>query len=125
MMGFDAEGFFKDVLQQDELQLRKRFCDDAVIRWHCTNEVFTPDEYVRANCEYPGSWSGEIERAEECGDCIVMAARVFRTGHPGSYHVVSFITLRAGKIMALDEYWADDGKPPEWRRKMNIGRPLK
>ena len=26
--------------------------------------------------------------------------------------------------MALDEYWADDGEPPAWRRKMKIGKPL-
>ncbi|MBO4831821.1 MAG: nuclear transport factor 2 family protein [Oscillospiraceae bacterium] len=124
-MVFDTEGFFEDVLRQNGPQLKKRFRDDAVIRWHCTGEEFSPEEYIRANCEYPGSWSGEIERVEESGDCIVMAARVFMTDHPGSYHVVSFITQSEGKILTLDEYWADDGEPPEWRRNMNIGKPLR
>ena len=28
-------------------------------------------------------------------------------------------------IMERDEYWADDSNPPQWRRNMNIGKPIK
>ena len=31
------------------------FCEDARIRWHCTNEEFTVGEYIRANCDYPAT----------------------------------------------------------------------
>jgi len=28
------------------------------------------------------------------------------------------------KIKTLDEYWGDDGPIPQWRKDMNIGRPI-
>ncbi|NLL30091.1 MAG: hypothetical protein GX258_03425 [Clostridiales bacterium] len=53
--------FWKVVVSQDKDELRKYFCEDAIIRWHCTNESFNVDEYIIANCEYPGTWKGEVE----------------------------------------------------------------
>jgi len=117
--------FFEDVIHQNEKDLREYFCGDAVIRWHCSNELFTVEEYVRANCEYPGVWRGEIERLEEYDNGIILAARVCSADGSSSNHVVSFITLRDDRIAALDEYWGDDGDVPEWRRKMHIGRPIR
>lgn len=61
----DIDRFFKTVLLQNAEELRKFFQKNAVIKWHCTNEVFTLDEYIKANCEYPGNWNGEIERIEK------------------------------------------------------------
>lgn len=120
----DLKAFWQDVISQDRQNLPSWFCEDAVIRWHCTGEQFTVAEYVRANCEYPGSWTGEIEQVEECGDTIVFAGRVLPADKSASFHVVSFLRLRDGKIAEMDEYWADDGEPPAWRRKMKIGKPL-
>ena len=51
----DIDRFFKTVLSQNAEELRKYFQKNAVIKWHCTNEVFTLDEYIKANCEYPGN----------------------------------------------------------------------
>ena len=120
----DLKVFWQDVISQDRENLPSWFCEDAVIRWHCTGEQFTIAEYVRANCEYPGSWTGEIERVEECGDTVILAGRVSPADKSASFHVVSFLRLRDGKIAEMDEYWADDGEPPAWRRKMKIGKPL-
>ena len=120
----DLKAFWQDVISQDRQNLPSWFCEDAVIRWHCTGEQFTVAEYVRANCEYPGSWTGEIERVEECGDTVILAGRVSPADKSTSFHVVSFLRLRDGKIAEMDEYWADDREPPAWRRKMKIGKPL-
>lgn len=120
----DLKAFWQDVISQDRENLPSWFCEDAVIRWHCTGEQFTVAEYVRADCEYPGSWTGEIERVEECGDTVILAGRVSPADKSASFHVVSFLRLRDGKIAEMDEYWADDGEPPAWRRKMKIGKPL-
>ena len=46
--------FWKAVLVQDENEIRKYFHEDACVNWHCTNEHFNLDEYIIANCEYPG-----------------------------------------------------------------------
>ena len=58
-------------------------------------------------------------------DGCVLAARVLPVGAEDSYHVVSFVRLRDGRIAELDEYWADDTELPEWRRRMKIGRPIR
>lgn len=121
----DITQFFADVISQNEAKLRDYFCEDAVIRWHCTNEEFSADEYVRANCEYPSEWLGEMERVEEMGDTVIFAARVYPTDETSSHHVVGFMTLSGDKILTLDEYWADDGDAPAWRQAMTIGKPIR
>lgn len=69
----DIDRFFKTVLSQNAEELRNFFQKNAVIKWHCTNELFTLDEYIRANCEY---WNGEIELIEGNEDIIILACRV-------------------------------------------------
>lgn len=63
----DIQGFWDAVLKQDADRMRAYFCRDAYINWHCTDEQFTVEEYIRANCEYPGEWDGKIERVKPWG----------------------------------------------------------
>ena len=121
----NTEAFWKDVLEQNEKALPAYFHPDAIIRWHCTNEEFTVSEYIRANCEYPGSWDGKIERIERSKNRLITAVKVYPKDRSSSYHVASFFELKDGLIMSLDEYWADDGEAPVWRKKMGIGRPIR
>ncbi|MGI6462088.1 MAG: nuclear transport factor 2 family protein [Candidatus Scatomorpha sp.] len=121
----DIKEFWKGVLEQNKEKLRGYFHEDAVIRWHCSNELFTLSEYIRANCEYPGEWGGEIERVEETADTIITAVKVYPKDKSASFHVVSFLKMENGLIIEMDEYWADDEKAPDWRREMNIGKPIR
>ena len=121
----NIEAFWKDILQQNRDTLAGWFQPDAVIRWHCTNEQFTVPEFIRANCEYPGEWDGVVERAEQYGDRLVTVMNVFPKDHSASFHVVSFIRLKDDKIITVDEYWADDGEAPAWRKRMGIGKPIR
>lgn len=93
--------------------------------WHCTNELFTLDEYIIANCEYPGDWDGVVERVELLDDLIISVTLVYPKDQTVSYHVVSFLKLQQDKIISLDEYWADDGNAPQWRLDKHIGKPIK
>jgi len=120
----DIKAFWKAVLAQKRDELPAYFSPDAVIRWHCSNEQFTVEEYIRANCDYPGEWDGTIERIEKTNAGYITAVKVFPVNHSASYHVVSFVTLENDQIVALDEYWADDGNAPEWRQKLGIGVPI-
>ena len=117
--------FWKAVLVQDEQELRKYFHKDAYINWHCTNEHFTVDEFIIANCEYPGEWDGEVERLEEMGELIITVTRVYPTDRTASFHVTSFIKMKEDKIASVDEYWADDDDAPQWRLDKKIGRRIK
>ncbi len=121
----NAEAFWKDVLQQNRDALEAWFCPDAVIRWHCTNEQFTVPEFIRANCEYPGEWDGNIERTEQHGDQMVTVVNVYPKDRTASFHVISFISLKDDRISMVDEYWADDGEAPAWRKRMGIGKPIR
>ena len=121
----NTERFWKDILEQNEKALPDYFHPDAVIRWHCTNEKFTVNEFIRANCEYPGSWDGEIERIESLGSKLITAINVYPRDRSASFHVVSFFELKDGLIMSLDEYWSDDGEAPSWRKEMGVGKPIR
>lgn len=121
-MNIDA--FWKDVLAQDAQALRGYFHPDAYVNWHCSNERFTVSEFIRANCEYPGHWAGEIEKKYDLGDMIITATRVYSKDDGASFHVVSFIHIRDGKIASVDEYWGDDGAAPQWRLDKHIGAPI-
>ena len=117
--------FWNDVLAQNRSALAGYFSPDAVIRWHCTNEQFTVPEFIRANCEYPGEWDGKIERVDQHGNQLVTVVNVFSKDRSASYHVASFIELKDDKVLSLDEYWADDGDAPAWRKSMGIGQPIR
>lgn len=117
--------FFQDVIKQNANDLQGYFSSDAIINWHNTNEKFSDEEYIRANCEYPGDWCGEVERIELIGNIIVTVARVWSSDNSRSSHVTSFFEFNDDKIISLDEYWGDDGLPPQWRLDKKIGKQIK
>ncbi len=113
--------FISAVLRQDADAIRTCFQPDAYVNWHNTNEHFTVEEYIRANCEYPGQWTGKIERIVESGDLIVTATHVQSLDGIISCHCTSFIRFAGDKIASMDEYWGDDGEVPQWRQEKQIG----
>ena len=106
-------------------KLRKLFQKSAVVEWPCTNERFTLEEYVLANCEYPGEWGGKIVSFLPAAEQTVLITNVWPTDKSTSYHCVSVIHWKKNKIAALTEYWSDDGPAPQWRQEMGIGKPIK
>ncbi len=121
----DLQRYLKATMDQDAAAMRPFFREDAAVFWHNTNERFTLEEYIRANCEYPSQWQGELERVEDLGSRIITAAHVFTKDGTLSFHVTSFLELRDDQIVRLDEYWGDDGPAPQWRRDMNIGSSIR
>lgn len=120
----EIQQFWQDVLRQDEEAIRTYFHKDASIKWHCTNEVFNVDEFIKANCEYPGDWDGKVERIEKINDLLITITHIYPKDHASSFHVTSFIQLKDNLIQSLDEYWADDGEAPAWRKEMKIGASI-
>lgn len=121
----DIHKFWRDVLEQNADAIRAYFDKNAYINWHCTNEHFNVDEFIIANCEYPGSWDGEVERVERINDLIITVTHVYPKDRTLSFHVTSFIQVHNNKITAVDEYWADDGAAPDWRLEKQIGKAIK
>lgn len=119
----DIAQYWRDTLRQDAGAMRRYFREDAHINWHNTNERFTVEEFIRANCEYPGQWDGEIQRLEQLGTLYITVVRVWDS-EGRSFHVTSFMQLRDGQIASVDEYWGDDGPAPQWRLDKHIGTKI-
>lgn len=117
--------FWKDVVEQNATNLKQYFSKEALIKWHNTNELFTVEEYITANCEYPGKWNGDIERIEGINGTIITVVRVYDLEDKISVHATSFITFYEDKIVEIDEYWGDDGQPPQWRLDEKIGKQIR
>lgn len=121
----DAAAYWAATLAQRADEMAVFFAPDATVRWPNTNELFTAAEFIRANCEYPGRWEGEIERVEAMGPLLVTVVRVFDAPRTVSFHVTSFFRVEEGRIATLEEYWGDDGPPPAWRQALHLGRPIR
>lgn len=116
--------FWTDAAGQNAAKLKTYFMPDAYIRWNNTNEQFTVEEYIIANCEYPGEWCGEVERIELIGNLAVTVTRVWSSDNSASFHVSSFFEFLAERISVLNEYWGDDADAPQWRLEKHIGKPI-
>ena len=120
----DIEGYWSAVFRQDADAIRRFFHSTAFVNWHNTNEHFTVEEFIRANCEYPGEWDGVVERIETLDGLTVTVTHVYPKDRSCSFHVTSFLRTENDRIVSLDEYWADDGSAPQWRIDKHIGTPI-
>ena len=94
----NIQQFWSDVLAQRADEIREYFHSDAYVNWHCSNEHFTVEEFIRANCEYPGDWDGEVEKIVTTDDMVITATRVYPKDRSASFHVTSFIKLKDDHI---------------------------
>ena len=114
----DFERYWQDCLRQDKEALRAWFWPDARIIWPCTDEVFTVEEFLTVNCEYPGSWTGKLLRVIPTPVATVTEVSIVSADGRYSCHAASIFTLFQGRIASLTEYYADDGPPPGWRKEL-------
>lgn len=121
----DIAAYWKSALSQQPREMRSFFCPDALVYWHNTNECFNLEEFIQANCDYPGAWQGDIERMETMSDLIITVVHVYSADRTVSCHATSFFTIKEDKIARIDEYWGDDGPAPQWRLDKRIGRPIR
>lgn len=119
----DIKEFWNAVVSQDKQKIRGYFDEDACIRWHNSNEQFNLDDFLKANCLYPNKWRCDVEKIVYTDDIIITITRVYNSD--SSHHATSFIKLKNDKIIAVDEYWGEDGEAPDWRKAMNIGAKIK
>lgn len=82
------------------------FHENAYVNWHCTNEHFNVEEFIRVNCEYPGKWDGEIERKHCMGDLLITVTHVYTKDKNLSFHVTSFFKIKEDKI----RQWMNTGE---------------
>lgn len=120
----NLEAYWNACLNQEAQEMKIYFNDDAYVRWYNTNEQFTVHEFIRANCEYPGKWKGQIERMETIDSGFITIVRVWDEDDKCSFHVTSFFQIVNEKIQAIEEYWGEDGVAPQWRLDKHISNPI-
>lgn len=114
-----VRNLWQDMSSQNFDGLKKYFHRNAIIRWNNTNEEFTVDNFIRANSEYPGNWKIDVIRLEQIGDLVITVAYV-SSEDDISLYVTSFFEFEDGLIRQLDEYWGDNGAPPQWRQDLKL-----
>ena len=65
-----------------------------------------------------------VERIEKTNDLFITVTHVYPKDKTLSFHVTSFIKVINDKIVAIDEYWADDSIAPDWRLDKHIGKAI-
>ncbi len=128
MKRFDLSEYWSAIISGDYPAISSFFLPEAHVYWHNTNECFTVDEFVRVNKVYPGLWKAEIQYELRIGEfneeLVICAVRVFSETSGKSFHCCSAIQLHGDLISVINEYWGEDGPPPEWRAEMKIGSPI-
>ncbi|MDQ0086706.1 hypothetical protein J2T12_000100 [Paenibacillus anaericanus] len=115
---------WNDIDKQNWDNLFHYFCEDAIINWNNSNESFNVEEFVRANCEYPGDWAITIERLEALDNLVVSVVKVELNNSVISFRATSFFEFMEDRIVLLNEYWGDNTKPPQWRIDKKIGKAI-
>ena len=118
----DIRSYWSAVIAQNAEAMQTFFHADAVVNWHNTNERFSVREFLLANCRYPRTMVGrsgarrKVRRYGRHGNARPVAR--------ASFHAVSCFRILNDKIARLDEYWGDDGEPPQWRKALRLGAPI-
>lgn len=109
-------------------EARALLSPEAHCLWWATAERFEgAAAVVHVNAVYPEGWTihllelNRLESIDESGLHGVMPptqrvhslVRVDQDGQ--SFYANSFFSIKAGRIQAIEEYWADTQAPPAWR----------
>lgn len=120
-----VRSFWERMDRQEWSELGAYFSKEAVIHWCDTNEAFIKEEFVRANCEYPGNWEISVVNLVEKDNLVISVARVKLKNKEIYFYVNSYFYFdEKGKITLLKEYWSECGEVPQWRQEKKIGKPI-
>lgn len=105
--------FWTYMTQRNFHKLDTLFCKEATIIWPNTTEIFTVDQFIAVNINYPGNWTEAILDIYQTTKEVITITLI--DDENVSFHTVSIFTCKDGQIQQLKEYYADDGTPPQWR----------
>ena len=90
--------------------------DDYILEWPQSRErIRGRTNFVAINENYPahGRWAFSIQRILAEGDQVVSDVDV--TDGVITGRVITFSTIRDGKILHQTEFWPDPFEPQDWR----------
>ena len=96
-------------------ELTELFHPECKIVWPNTSEDFTPEEYIRLNKDYPGSWKIDLEDVTDANTKVISVVRIKSKDNGQSLRGIGYFHLEEDLIYYLLEYFAPDTEKPEWR----------
>ncbi len=91
--------------------------EEVEVRWVTSREKFGKEKFIGVNEDFPGDWRTipiKIEKLDE--NRVLSITHVYRTDTDIECYATSIFTIKEGKIVDMEEYWADIVKQPEWRK---------
>ena len=88
---------------------------DFEAHWPNTRERFRcREDFIALNENYPGTSRCTVRRIEECAGGVVTVTEIDTEigDERSALFAVSFLTVRDGRILAAEEYFAYNGRPP-------------
>ena len=113
-----VEGFWAAMQTNDFKAAGEFLHDDYVLEWPQSGErIRGRANFVAINQHYPahGRWEFTIHRIIAEGDEVVSDVSVTDGAVTG--RVITFSSVRAGKILDQTEFWPDPYAPAEWRAR--------
>ena len=117
--------YWQATLAQDANKMVQMLSKTCLITWPNTNECFTKEHYIKANCLYPGTWKGTVQEINPYLDGYLSITNVLSQDEVTSLHAITFFKINNGLITSIKEYWSEDGAPPTWRQSLDLSTPLK
>jgi ketosteroid isomerase-like protein len=112
------EQFWATMQTNDFQAAAQLLSDDFVLEWPQSGErIRGRDNFAAVNEHYPvsGRWTFTIRTIIAEGDQAVSDVQV--SDQSIRARVITFSTVRGGKIVKQIEYWPDPFEPAAWRRE--------
>lgn len=112
------ENFWSTMATNDFYAVAQLLHDEYILEWPQSGErIRGRDNFAAINTYYPteGKWTFHINHILAEGDLVVSDVNV----SDGKVHdrVITFSTIRDGKIWKQIEFWPQTFEAPEWRAK--------
>ncbi|MBC7456865.1 MAG: hypothetical protein H7235_01205, partial [Bdellovibrionaceae bacterium] len=90
---------------------------DFVATWPQSKErIVGPKNYINVNRNYPGKHKFKIIHSFPFANKVLMTAWIEADTRQKTF-VNSIIEISEGKILNIEEYWAEPFSAPEWRKQ--------
>ncbi len=113
-----VENFWSMMGTNDFYAAARLLHDEYVLEWPQSGErIRGQDHFAAINSHYPaaGKWQFTIQQIVTEGDMVVTDVLV--TDGQRQDRVITFSTVRDGKIWKQLEFWPEAFDAPEWRRQ--------
>ena len=111
-----ADRYWDALNNQDYGALKELYKEDAVQEWPQSGErIVGRDNIIAVNENYPGMPHATPRRTMAAGDLLITEVTLQYPGDVGTYHSISILELKDGKVSKETDYFGAPFEAPAWR----------